>query len=80
MFSVSSFDIQLGTLNSAEGSGLTVSTTEYIRHKGYNSNLNNDLAVIKLPAPVKLTGNINKNTIDFVFFTNSFTSRCNSTN
>ncbi|XP_071052653.1 brachyurin-like [Onthophagus taurus] len=50
----SSFTLRLGTiLSSGGGSGsITVQTTTAFVHEGYNSNLNNDVALIKLNEPI----------------------------
>ncbi|XP_017785356.1 PREDICTED: serine protease 53-like [Nicrophorus vespilloides] len=55
-----SFRLQIGgvSLNGNEAGRIEVSTTYSIVHPGYNNNLNNDIALIKMPNPISFTDNI----------------------
>lgn len=54
------FTLYLGgiTLSSSEVGRITVTSSSAIIHENYSSsNLNNDIALVRLPSPVTLTGN-----------------------
>lgn len=58
-FSALSFTLYLGgtTLANSEEGRLTIVATDYQAHPSYNSdNLNNDIAVIRLPDPIVFNG------------------------
>lgn len=56
IFGALSFTITLGITDLKSGGALNVSTNEHITHEGYNSYLNNDIALIKLGSPIEFNG------------------------
>lgn len=66
-----SFTLYLGgtTLGNEEDGRLTIVATDYLAHPSYNSNnLNNDVALIRLPEPIEFSGSYNIHVFSYFVF------------